>query len=106
MQAQGYWMHIDDAKSHTSALSLQKTEELGFTRLTQPLYSLDLAPCNLFLFGYLKKELHGKNFRSQNGVISMVRAILTKIPIQMLSRVIDEWIERLHECNANKGKYI
>jgi hypothetical protein len=33
MQAQGYWMHIENAKSRNSALSLQKTEELGFTRL-------------------------------------------------------------------------
>jgi hypothetical protein len=98
MQAQGYWMHIDNAKSPNYALSLQKTEELGFTRLAQPPYSLDLAPCDFLLFGYLKKEFHGKNFRSQKEVISVVRAILTKIPIQTLSRVFDKWIERLHGC--------
>jgi hypothetical protein len=74
MQAQDYWMHIDNVKSHNSALSFQKTEELLFTRLAQPPYSHDLAPCDFFLFGYLKKEVHGKNFRSQNEVICMVRA--------------------------------
>jgi histone-lysine N-methyltransferase SETMAR len=67
MQAQGYRMHIDNAKSHNAALSLQKTEELAFTRLTQPLYSPDLVPCDFFLFGYLKKELHGKNFDRKMG---------------------------------------
>jgi hypothetical protein len=36
----------------------------------------------------------------------MVRVILTKIPIQTLSRVFDEWIEKLHECIANEGVYI
>jgi hypothetical protein len=33
MQAQGYWMHVDNAKFHNSALWLQKSEDLGFTRL-------------------------------------------------------------------------
>jgi hypothetical protein len=67
-------MHIDNAKSHNSALSLQETEELGFTRLAQPSYSSDLELYDFFIFGYLKKELHGKNFRSQNEVISVVRS--------------------------------
>jgi hypothetical protein len=74
MQAQSYWMHIGTATVHNCLLSLQKTEEMRFTRLAQPPYSLDLAPCGFFLFGYLKKELHGKNFRSQNEVIFVVRA--------------------------------
>jgi hypothetical protein len=89
MHAQGYWMQIDNATSHNPALSLQKTEELGFARLAQPPYSSDLAPCDFFRFGYLEKELHGKNFRSQNGVISLVREMVTKIPIQTLSRAFD-----------------
>jgi hypothetical protein len=33
MQARCYWIYIDNARPHNSALSLQKTEELGFTRL-------------------------------------------------------------------------
>jgi transposase len=99
-------MHIDNAKSHNSALSLQKTEELGIARLAQPPYSPDMAPCDFFLFDYLKKELHGKNFRSKKGVISVVRAIVTNIPMQRLLRVFPEWIERLYECIANEGEYI
>jgi hypothetical protein len=59
MQAQDYWLHIDNAKRHNSALSLHKSEELGFTRLPQPTYSPDFALCDFFLFGYLKKELQG-----------------------------------------------
>jgi hypothetical protein len=99
-------MHIDDAKPHNFGLSLHKTEELGFTRLAQPLYFFDLAPYDFFLFGYLKKELHGKNFRSQNSVISVLRALLTKILIQKLSRVFDEWKEKSHRCSANEGEYV
>jgi hypothetical protein len=106
IRAQSHWLHIDSATPHNSALSLQKTEELGFTRLAQPPYFPNLAPCHFFLFGDLKKELHRKNFESQNVVISVMRGILTKIPIRILSRVFDEWIERLHGCVANEGEYI
>jgi hypothetical protein len=93
MQARGYWIHIDNAKPHNSGLSLRKKEELGFTRLPQPPYSPDLAHCDFFLFGYLKKELQGINFRSGNQVISAVRDVLANIPIEMLSRVFDEWTD-------------
>jgi hypothetical protein len=56
IRAQGRWLHIDNAKPHKAALSLQKTEEAWFTILPQLLYSYDLTPCDFFLFGYLKKE--------------------------------------------------
>jgi hypothetical protein len=67
-------MHIDNAKLRNSVLSLQKTEELRFTRLAQPPYSPDLVLRDFFLFAHLKKELDGKNFRFQNEVISVVKA--------------------------------
>jgi hypothetical protein len=54
MQAQGYSLHINNSTSHNSPLSLHKTEELGFTRLPQPLSSPELAPCNFFRLGDLK----------------------------------------------------
>jgi hypothetical protein len=76
MQAQGYWLHIDNAKSHNSALSLHKTEELRVTKLPQPLYFPDLVPCDFFLFDCLKKELQGMSFRSRNRVISAVTIII------------------------------
>jgi hypothetical protein len=85
MQAQGYWPHIENARSYNFALSLYKTEEPRFIKLLQPLYSPDLAPCDFFLFGYLKKKTQGINFRSQNGVISAVTTILREIPVRTLS---------------------
>jgi hypothetical protein len=70
MWTQDYCPHIDDAKLHNVALSLQKTEEARFTKLLQQLYFPDLIPCDFFLFGYLKKELEGKNFKFENEINS------------------------------------
>jgi hypothetical protein len=45
--------HVDNAKPHTSNISIGKIEELGFILVPQPPYSIDLALCDFFLFGYL-----------------------------------------------------
>jgi hypothetical protein len=90
MRAQDYWLHIDNAKPRNAALSFQKTEKVGFTRLSQSLYSHDIAPYDFFLFGYLKKELKEKNFRSENEMISAVRTVLNAIQIRVLSEMFEE----------------
>jgi hypothetical protein len=89
-QAQVHWLQIGIAPPHHSALSLHKTEELGFTKLPQPSYSLDIAPCDFFLFEYLKKKLQAMNFRCRYGVISVVIAILNEIPVRALSGMFDQ----------------
>jgi hypothetical protein len=48
-------LHVDNAKPHTSKMSIENIEELGFILVPQSPYSLDLAPCDFFLFGYLKQ---------------------------------------------------
>jgi hypothetical protein len=60
---------------NNAILSLQKTEELRFTRLLQLPRFHDLAPWGFCLFGHIKKEHEGKNFRAEDKVISEVRTL-------------------------------
>jgi histone-lysine N-methyltransferase SETMAR len=55
-------LHINNVKPHTSKMSIEKIEELGFILVPQPPYSPDLAPCDFFLFCYLKQHLERKHF--------------------------------------------
>jgi histone-lysine N-methyltransferase SETMAR len=71
-------LHVDNAKPHTSKMSIEKMEELGFILVPQPPYSPDLAPCNFFLFGHLKQHLEGQHFTREDHVIAVVREVLTK----------------------------
>jgi hypothetical protein len=88
MQADGYWLDIDNAELHNSPLSLHKTEELGFTRL--PSHSIILTwPRDFFRFGYLKKEFQEMNFRLRNGVISALTTILNEISVRTVSGAFD-----------------
>jgi transposase len=66
-------LHVDNAKPHTSKMSIQKIEELGFILVPQPRYSPDLVPCDFFLFGYLKQHLEGKHLTREDQVIALVR---------------------------------
>jgi hypothetical protein len=90
--------HVDNVKPCTSMISIGKIEELGFIVVPQPCYSPDLAPCDFFLFGYLKQHLEGRYLTREDSVIAAVRDIFDKIPLQTFQNVMDDWQYRLRRC--------
>jgi histone-lysine N-methyltransferase SETMAR len=106
LKATATHFHIDNAKPHNSRLSLQKIEEYGFIRVPQPPYSPDLAPCDFFLFGYLKSQLEGKTFSAENSLKTKVERILRDIPITLLCSVMEDWVHRLNQCIESAGDYL
>jgi hypothetical protein len=54
-------------------MSVENIEEPGFILVPQPPYFADLAPCDFFLFGYVKHRLVGKHFTREDQVIAAVR---------------------------------
>jgi hypothetical protein len=84
-------LHVDNAKPHTSKMSIEKIEELCFILVLQPPYFPDLAPCHFFLFCYLKQHLEGKHFTREDQVIAAVREVFDRIPLQTFQNVMDEW---------------
>jgi histone-lysine N-methyltransferase SETMAR len=71
-------LHVDNAKRHTSKMSIETIDKLGFILVLQPPYSPDLAPCHFFLFGYVKQRLEGKHSAREDQVTAAVRGILTQ----------------------------
>jgi histone-lysine N-methyltransferase SETMAR len=84
-------LRVDNAMPHTSKMSIEKIEELGFILVPQPPYSPDLAPCDFFLFGYLKQHLERKHLTREDQVIAAVREVFDTIPLGTLPNVMDEW---------------
>jgi hypothetical protein len=66
-------LHVDNARPHTSRMSIEKNEELGFILVPQPAYFPYFAPCDFLLFSYLKQHLEGKHFTRDDQVIAAVR---------------------------------
>jgi hypothetical protein len=106
LQTTAAHLHVDNAKPHISKMSIQKIEELGFILVPQPLYSPDLAPCDFFLFGYLKQHLEGKHFTREGHVITAVREAFEKIPLQTFQNVMEDWQYRLRRCIQLGGEYV
>jgi hypothetical protein len=99
-------LHVNNAKPHTSKMSIERIEELDFILVPQPHYSPDLAPCDFFLFGYLKQHLEGKYVTREDSVIVAVRDVFDKIPLQTLQNVMDDWQYRLRRCIQLGGEYL
>jgi hypothetical protein len=74
---------------------IAKIEELSFILVPQPPYSPDFVPCDFFLFDYLKQHLEGKHFTREDQVITAVREVFDKIPLQTFQNVIDDGQNRL-----------
>jgi hypothetical protein len=83
-------------------MSIEQIEELGFILVPQPPYSPDIAPCDCFLFGYLKQPLEGKHFTREDQVIAAVMEVSDKISLQ---NVMDDWHYRLRRCIRLEGEY-
>jgi hypothetical protein len=81
-------LHIDNAKPHTSRMCIGKIEEPGVILVPQPCYSPDLAPCDFFLFGYLKQHLAGKHLTMEDQIIAGFREDFDTIPLQTFQNVM------------------
>ena len=61
----GIKLHIDNARSHNSKMTMQSISNYKIVRIPHPPYSPDIAPCDFWLFGKLKEYLKGKRFDSE-----------------------------------------
>jgi hypothetical protein len=87
-------------------MSIEKIGELGFILVPQPPYFPDLAPCDFFLFGYLKQYLEGKYFTREDSVIAAVMDVFDKIPFQTFQSMMDDLQYRLRRCIQLGGQYL
>ena len=62
--ANSFILHHDNTPCHTSFLVQQFLSNKNITVCPYPPYSLDLAPCNFWLFPEVKMTMKGKRFES------------------------------------------
>jgi transposase len=98
-------VHADNARPHTAKKVEEVLESTGLRNASHPPYSPDLAPSDFFLFGYLKEKMKGESFTSNDELLERVIQILNDIPPETLTKVFDEWIDRLQACINANGDY-
>jgi hypothetical protein len=79
-------------------MSIEKIEQPDFILVPQPPYFHDLAPCDFFLFGYLKQHLEGKYFTREDQIIAAVREVFDTIPLRTFQDAMDDLQYRLRRC--------
>jgi hypothetical protein len=62
-------------------------------RAPHALYSLDMAPSDSYLFGYIKQLSTGHEFPDREALLEAVRHILEDIEKGTLGRVFLAWME-------------
>lgn len=101
----GIILQQDNARPHTSRQTVSKIGELGYELLPHPAYSPDLAPCDYWLFGQMKKFLGGKHFQSIQGLSSAVSQWVNQTDVGFFAEGIQKLPERWQKCVSVKGEW-
>jgi hypothetical protein len=81
-------IHAGNARSHTARKCRAFCQENRPRLAVPPSYSLDLAPSDFFLFGYVKRFLQGIVFPSRDPLLTAIHEIVARYPGACLTRCV------------------
>jgi hypothetical protein len=99
-------VHADSADPHVAKCF---TEYMDHNLLKNALhlpYLPDLAPIDLYLFGYVKHQLQGDEFTEGTEFVSPISEIVNQIPTHTLADGFDDCMRRLQPCIDIIGEYV
>lgn len=107
------WFQQDGATAHTSRISMRLLRETFPGRLISnrgdipwPARSPDLAPCDFFLWGYLKSIVYNNRPATLEALKNNIRDEIANIPVAMLERVDRHFRNRLQQCIDSNGRHL
>ena len=103
--ADKWFLHHDNAPSHTSFAVREFLAQNKITTLPHPPYSPDLAPCDFFLFPKLKTHLKGHHFGTVENVQAAATRALNNISSEDFLHCYEEWQQRWNRCIRSQGAY-
>ena len=96
--ANTWFLHHDNAPSHTTFAVREFLAQHNITTLPHPPYSPDLAPCDFFLFPKLKTHLKGHHFGTVENVQAAATRALNNISSEDFRHCYEEWQQRRNRC--------
>ena len=104
-EAHAWRLHHINAPDHTALSIGQFFAERNNCNFGILPYSLDLAPCDFFLFSKIKSVLKRTHFSDIGSIKMAATTELRKIPEKALQECIESWKRRMHKCFKVKGNY-
>jgi len=93
----------DNARPHVARTVISYLEQEHIAVIDHPPYSPDLAPCDFWLFSYIKRQLDDHN--SESSLKTQITKILENIPASEYRKTFTKWIERMQLCIDHDGDY-
>jgi histone-lysine N-methyltransferase SETMAR len=93
----------DNATPHTHEATVTFIQSNGMQIIDHPPYSPDLAPCDFWLFDYIKQRLG--DHKDEKSLAESVTKIVEEIPHSEFLKTFRKYIERLKYCVRAKGDY-
>ena len=105
----GCIFHQDSAPSHVSAKTLKFMEDSNIAYIPPDTWltnSPDAAPCDFFLWGYLKNRLKRHKASTIASLKKVLAAEIKKVPLEMVQRALKSWPGRVLKIYAAGGSQI
>ncbi len=102
-----FYLLQDNASPHTSVDTLAYffTVDLAEWLWPHPQYSLDLSPCDYWVFPLLKAKIRGHRFQNIQDVQTSVRRTLRDLPVVDYQDCFDKLLLRYRRCIEAGGQY-
>ena len=98
-------LHMDNASAHQCDVVQACLQNMSINVLKHPPYSLDLSPCDFFLFPILNKRMRGIEFRTIDNVMQEVVHCVGEITQEQWEYCYQQWIARCEKCIQFDGRY-
>ena len=102
----GILLQQESVGVHTCKIAMDAVERNGYELILHPIYSPDLAPSDYFLFPNLKKDIRGRNFRSNEEVVAAVEEWVRDKDPGFFSSGLMALEHRWSMCIILEGNYI
>jgi hypothetical protein len=99
-------LHLDNCSIKTSRATEECIRQDNMIRLQHPLYSLDLASSDFYLFPTIKEKPKGIQMVDEEDLFYRLQEILNSISRKELDKVFDTEINRLMIESRGDGAYI
>ena len=93
-----------NALSHTAETTAFEVSLLGFSTVSQPPYSTDLAPFDFAIFPTIKAQLKGHRFQSLDDLKVETSRITQQYGAEWYRRVYTQWVDSHHKCMGHNLK--
>ena len=100
---QGIKLHYDNGRLHVHKEVSNYLESEGITIIKHPPYSPNLAPCDFWLFDFIKQNMPDQS--DSESLHQAVSDFMNSLSIEEYRKTFDKWIERMRLCVNNRGDY-